>query len=165
MAKFEDLEDVTIGNPKAGDVVKYTATGWVNGADATGTPPGGNACGSLDGNFRPDKSTTITEPWTWEVGDAKCGVIVEHSDGVNNLDEFSRLCPGRVEVGNKNGRGELKTFDGGNTRLSAFDSQLSFYDMNNPSGVTLSELVACCDTDAGGGGTISSGGLVLTLYR
>ena len=156
MAKFEDLEDVTIRNPKAGDVVKYTATGWVNGADATGTPPGGNPCGT--NNFSPDKSATITEPWTWEVGDAKCGVIVEHSDGVNNLDEFSRLCPGRVEVGNKNGRGELKTFDGGNTRLSAFDSQLSFYDMNNPSGVTLSELVACCDTDAGGGGTSSSGG-------
>ena len=27
MAKFEDLEDVTISNPKDGDVVKYTATG------------------------------------------------------------------------------------------------------------------------------------------
>ena len=100
MAKLNDLEDVTISNPKVGDVVKYSATGWVNGADATGTPTGGNPCGNLDGFPENDSEETITEPWTWEVGDAKCGVIVEHSDGVNNLDEYSKLCPGRVEVGN-----------------------------------------------------------------
>ena len=72
MAKLNDLEDVTISNPKAGDVVKYTATGWVNGADVTGTPPGGNACGNLDGfPSENDSEETITKTWTWEVGDGR----------------------------------------------------------------------------------------------
>lgn len=156
MAKLNDLEDVTISNPKAGDVVKYTATGWVNGADATGTPPGGNACGNLDGFPENDSKETITETWTWEVGDGECGVVVEHEDGVNSLDEYSKMCPGQIVVGNVNGRAQLKTFDGGNSRLTAFDNQLSFYDINNQDGVTLSELVACCD--GGSGGTSGSGG-------
>ena len=109
MAKLNDLEDVTISNPKAGDVVKYTATGWTNAADATGSAPGGNPCGNLDDYTHKDKPATITEPWTWETDD-KCGVIVKNQDGVNQLDEYARVCPGRVEVGNKNGNAELKTF-------------------------------------------------------
>ena len=61
MAKFEDLEDVTINSPKVGDVVKYTATGWQNGSDAVSGGPGGNACGELDGYLQDDKAETITE--------------------------------------------------------------------------------------------------------
>ena len=112
--------------------------------------PTNNACGDLDDYTRRDRQETITEPWTWKTDD-KCGVIVKNQDGVNQLDEYARVCPGRVEVGNKNGRGEFKTFNLGNTRLTAFDNQLEFFDVNNPNGVTLSELVACCDTDDGGG--------------
>ena len=152
MAKFEDLEDVTISNPKAGDVVKYTATGWVNGADATGTPPGGNPCGTMDGYTRDDREETITEMWKWEVDtDGNCGIRVENEDGVNNLDEYAEVCPGRVVVGNNLGRGELKARDLGKVRLSASEI-LFFQDRENPSGVTLSELVACCDTGGGEGG-------------
>ena len=155
MAKFEDLEDVTISNPKAGDVVKYTATGWVNGADATGTPPGGNPCGNMDGYTRDDRQETITEMWKWEVDtDGDCGIRVENEDGVNNLDEYAELCPGRVVVGNNLGRGELKARDLGRTRLSSSEI-LFFQDKENPSGVTLSELVACCDTGPGDGGGVT----------
>ena len=156
MAKLNDLEDVTISNPKAGDVVKYTATGWTNAADATGSAPGGNPCGNLDDYTHKDKPATITEPWTWSIEDGE-SVRVEHQDGVNQLDEYTDIYPGRIVVGNKNGRGELKTFDGGNTRLSAFSDQLSFYDVNNPDGVTLSELVACCDGGSGGSSTGGAG--------
>ena len=157
MANLNDLDDVTISNPKSGDVVKYTATGWTNAADATGSGTGGNPCGSMDDFTQTDVAQTITEPWTWSVEDTEYGVKVEHQDGVNNLDEYSALYPGRVVVGNKNGSAELKTFDGGNTRLSALGDQLSFYDSNIPGGVTLAELVACCDTggDSGGGGSVS----------
>lgn len=157
MANLNDLDDVTISNPKVGDVVKYTAQGWANGADATGSGPGGNPCGSMDDYTQTDVAQTITEPWTWSIEDAEYGVKVEHQAGVNNLDEYSALYPGRLTVGNKNGSAELKTLDGGNTRLSALGSQLSFYDVNNPDGVTLAELVACCDTDGsgGGGGTVT----------
>ena len=152
MANLNDLDDVTISNPKVGDVVKYTAQGWANGADATGGGTGGNPCGSMDDFTQTDVKQTITEPWTWSIEDGEYGVKVEHQAGVNNLNEYSALYPGRVVVGNKNGSAELKTFDGGNTRLSALGDQLSFYDINNPEGVTLAELVACCDTDGSGGG-------------
>ena len=154
MANLNDLDDVTISNPKVGDVVKYTAQGWANGADATGGGTGGNPCGSMDDFTQTDVAQTITEPWTWSIEDGEYGVKVEHQAGVNNLDEYSALYPGRVVVGNTNGSGELKTFDGGNTRLSALGNQLSFYDINNPDGVTLAELVACCDTDGSGGGSV-----------
>ena len=107
---------------------------------------------NLDDYTHKDKPATITEPWTWETDD-KCGVIVKNQDGVNQLDEYAKLCPGRVEVGNKNGNAELKTFNGGNSRLTAFQNQREFFDINNQDGVTLSELVACCDTGDGGTGT------------
>ena len=47
----------------------------------------------------------------------------------------------------------LRRFNGGNSRLTAFQNQLEFFDINNQDGVTLSELVACCDTGDGGTGT------------
>ena len=159
MANLNDLDDVTISNPKFGDVVKFTATGWTNASDATSGGNGGNPCGDLDGYPKNDSEETITKSWTWSIRDTEYGVKVEHQAGVNNLNEYSALYPGRVVVGNTNGSGELKTFDGGNTRLSALGNQLSFYDVNNPDGVTLAELVACCDTggDTGGGGGSVSG--------
>ena len=150
MTTLNDLTDVTISDPKATQVLKYTAQGWVNAADATSSGVEGNPCGAMDGYLKADVSETITEPWTWSIEDTEFGVKVEHQDGVNNLDEYSALYPGRVVVGNKYGSAELKTFDGGNSRLTAFNDQLEFYDINNPDGVTLSELVACCDD---GGGT------------
>ena len=158
MAKLNDLDDVTIDNPKVGDVVKYTASGWQNGADSTSGGVGGNPCGNLDGYPQSDSEETITDTWTWEVGDGKCGVVVEHQDGVNNLGEGAKLCPGRVEAYNKNGKIEMKTFDSGNSRINAFDNQLSFQDVNNPTGVTLAELVACCDGSSGGGSGGGGGG-------
>ena len=158
MANLNDLDDVTISNPKVGDVVKYTAQGWANGADATGSGPGGNPCGSMDDYTQTDVAQTITEPWTWSIEDGEY-IRVEHQDGVNNLGEFTNVYPGRLLVGNKNGSVELKAYDGGNSRLTAFQDQLEFYDVNNPDGVTLSELVACCDTDGSGGG---SGGVTGT---
>jgi len=152
MANLNDLDDVTISNPKVGDVVKYTATGWQNGADATGSAVGGNPCGDMDHYTRDDRNETITEMWKWEVDtDGDCGIRVENEENVNNLDEYAELCPGRVVVGNSLGRGELKARDLGRTRLSATDI-LFFQDKENPTGVTLSELVACCDGDGGGGG-------------
>ena len=152
MANLNDLDDVTISNPKSGDVVKYTATGWTNAADSTSGGVGGNPCGNLDGYPQSDSEETITDTWTWEVSDGKCGVVVKHQDGVNSLEEGSKLCPGRVEAYNKNGKIEMKTFDGGDSRINAFDNQLSFYDVNNPTGVSLAELVACCDNNIPGNG-------------
>ena len=154
MANLNDLDDVTISNPKVGDVVKYTAQGWANGADATGGGTGGNPCGSMDDFTQTDVKQTITEPWTWSIEDGEY-VRVEHQDGVNNLNEFTNIYPGRLLVGNKNGSVELKAYDGGNSRLTAFQDQLEFYDVNNPDGVTLSELVACCDGDGSGGGSVT----------
>lgn len=157
MTTLNDLTDVTISDPKSAQVLKYTAEGWVNATDATGGAAGGNPCGANDDNVKSDVAEIITEPWLWSIEDTEYGIKVEHQDGVNDLDEFSALYPGRLEVGNKNGGGEFKTFDGGDTRLSAFNNQLSFYDINNPTGVTLAELVACCDDDGGETPTPRSG--------
>ena len=154
MANLNDLDDVTISNPKVGDVVKYTAQGWANGADATGGGTGGNPCGSMDDFTQTDVKQTITEPWTWSIEDGEY-VRVEHQAGVNNLNEFTNVYPGRLLLGNKNGSVELKAYDGGNSRLTAFQDQLEFYDVNNPDGVTLSELVACCDGTGSGGGSVT----------
>ena len=96
MAKLNDLEDVTISNPKAGDVVKYTATGWTNAADATGSAPGGNPCGNLDDYTHKDKPATITEPWTWETDD-KCGVIVK-TKMVSTNSMNMHVCPGQLKL-------------------------------------------------------------------
>ncbi len=152
MTTLNELTDVTISDPKAAQVLKYTAEGWVNAADATGGAAGGNPCGDNDGSLKSDVAETITEPWTWSIEDGEY-VRFEHQDGVNNLDEFTNVYPGRLLVGNKNGSVELKAYDGGNSRLTAFQDQLEFYDVNNPEGVTLSELVACCDGEGGGGGS------------
>jgi hypothetical protein len=157
MTTLNELTDVTISDPKAAQVLKYTAEGWVNATDAASSGAGGNPCGANDDNVKSDVAETITEPWNWSIGDAEYGVKVDHQDGVNSLDEYSALYPGRLTIGNKYGGGEFKTFDGGNTRLSAFENQLSFYDINNPEGVTLAELVACCDDGGGDTPTPRSG--------
>ena len=151
MSNLNELGDVTISDLKAGDVIKYTANGWVNAADSSTPGSSGNPCGTYDGYPSADEEETINKTWTWEVGDGKCGVVVEHQDGVNALDEYSKLCPGYFEAGNKNGNIKIKTFDGGNSIIDAGAQQLSFKDMNNQDGVTLAELVACCDSDVDGG--------------
>lgn len=153
MAKLNDLDDVTISNPRVGDVVKYTATGWANASEMH-SPAGGNACGTSDNYTEDNKAETITEPWTWEVSNNQCGVIVKGDEN----DEFGELCPSRVEVGNKNGRAQLKVFDGGNSRLTAFNDQLEFYDVNVPNGITLGELAGCCSGGGGSGGGVSGSG-------
>ena len=62
MAKLNDLEDVTISNPKVGDVVKYSATGWVNGADATGTPTGVTPVGTLMASLKMTAKKPLPKP-------------------------------------------------------------------------------------------------------
>ena len=145
MAKFEDLEDVTIENPTAGDVVKYTATGWVNGKDIGGGGPSGCDPGNTP---QKDRAETITEPWTWQVDDNQCGITVETAPGVDGLEQYAQVCPSRLVTGNKFGRMQMKTFDGGNSRITAFENQLEFADAQNES-VTLSELVDCCNSGSG----------------
>ena len=157
MTTLNDLTDVTISDPKAAQVLKYTAQGWVNATDATSSGAGGNPCGANDDNLKSDVSEIITEPWLWSIEDTEYGIKVEHQDGVNTLNEYAAVYPGRITAGNKNGSAELKTFDGGNSRLTAFQNQLEFYDINNPEGVTLSELVACCDDGGGDTPTPRSG--------
>ncbi len=163
MTTLNELTDVTISDPKAAQVLKYTAEGWVNAADATGGAAGGNPCGDNDGNLKSDVAETITEPWTWSIEDGEY-VRVEHQDGVNNLGEFTNIYPGRLLVGNKNGTVELKAYDGGNSRLTAFQDQLEFHDVNNPDGVTLSELVACCDSGGGSGGVTGTNSVTMVNF-
>lgn len=119
--------------------------------------PTNNACGDLDDYTRRDRQETITEPWTWEVDENECGVTVEHQDGVNQLEQYSKVCPEHLITGNTSGRVELKVLDTGKSRLQAFENQLEFVDINNPGGVSLAELVACCDGGSGGGGSSSGG--------
>jgi len=127
--------------------------------------PTNNACGDLDDYTRRDRQETITEPWTWEVDENECGVTVEHQDGVNQLEQYSKVCPEHLITGNTSGRVELKVLDTGKSRLQAFENQLEFVDINNPGGVSLAELVACCDGGSGGGGGSSSGGAGLNAAQ
>ena len=152
MAKLNDLEDVTISNPKAGDVVKYTSTGWVNGADVTGTPPGGNPCGDMDGIPNTGSEETITEKWTWE--NAGCPSI-EVKD--TEAGHSSYICPNKFQVQGDNVTGVLG-LDSGDIRMVASGGKLKFTDSEVTTPVTLAELVACCD-DGGGG----EGFVVMTL--
>jgi hypothetical protein len=113
--------------------------------------PTNNACGDLDDYTRRDRQETITEPWTWEVEEGECGVTVERQNDTT-LEQYANVCPSRVVVGNNQGRLQLKSEDSGKSSITAFEDQLSFADINNPDGVTLAELVACCDGGTGGGG-------------
>ena len=149
MAKFEDLDDVTISNPKVGDVVKYTATGWQNGADATGTPPGGNPCGDLNDYTKRNRRETITEPWVWDLKRdttlpyADDAITVKDDDG-----NFAYYGSRRARVANGLGFTTMRTKDDGQSELQA-QNTLSFIDSQVPNGVTLAELIA--GTGAGGG--------------
>ena len=138
MAQLNDLDDVTISNPKVGDVVKYTATGWQNGADATGTPAGGNPCGNLDGYTKNDSEETITEKWTWE--DAGCPSIeVKDSSG-----DSAEVCPNAFIVRSDAGlEGRLKSRGvDGQIELRVNGGQLYFRDDVVSPPVRLAELVA-----------------------
>ena len=141
MAKLNDLDDVTIDSPRAGDVIKYTATGWVNGADAVSGGPGGNACGSLDGYLRPDKAETITEPWTWE--DAGCPSIkVEATEGEFENDH-AEICPNAFIVRSDLGlEGRLKSRGvDGQIELRVNGGELNFRDDTVSPPVKLKDLV------------------------
>jgi hypothetical protein len=142
MAKLNDLEDVSISNPKVGDVVKYTATGWQNAADATGTPAGGNPCGDLDGYTQNDKEEIITEPWTWE--DAGCPSITVK----DAASQSAEVCAHKYGIKQSGVEGEFK-LDNGNVKLTATGSELYFSDSAVTGGVRLAELIA----GSGGGGS------------
>jgi hypothetical protein len=139
MAKLNDLEDVSISNPKVGDVVKYTATGWQNAADATSTPVGGNPCGDLDGYTENDKEETITEPWTWE--DAGCPSITVKD---TNLNEKAEICADRFVISDGNGKtGLFKTQNqNGEIEIRVNGGRLQFRDDQVTPPVSLAELVA-----------------------
>lgn len=142
MANLNDLDDVTISNPKAGDVVKYTATGWTNAADATGTPPGGNPCGSMDGYLKEDEAATITEPWVWQ--DAGCpSITVEDTTGPFAGDK-AEICSSAFIVRDANGKeGRLKARgQDGEIELRVNGGQLYFRDDVVTPPVRLAELVA-----------------------
>lgn len=142
MANLNDLDDVTISDPKVGDVVKYTASGWQNGADATGTPAGGNPCGNLDGYTQSDKEETITEPWTWE--NAECPAItVKSTEGIDAGDS-AEICPNAFIVRSDTGlEGRLKSRGvDGEIELRVNGGQLYFRDDVVSPPVRLAELVA-----------------------
>jgi hypothetical protein len=142
MANLNDLDDVTISNPRAGDVVKYTATGWTNAADATGTPPGGNPCGSMDGYLKEDEAATITEPWVWQ--DAGCpSITVEDTTGTFAGDK-AEICSNKFIVRDANGKEGVFKARGtdGEVELRVNGGQLYFRDDVVTPPVRLAELVA-----------------------
>lgn len=142
MAKLNDLEDVTISNPKVGDVVKYTATGWQNGEDAGGDGVNGNPCGTLDHYTRDDREETITEPWDWELdSDDECLHITTPT-------QKGFYCANRVNVSNKIASVAMRAMDNGDGRLKSAN-KLMFEDAQVPNGVSLAELVA--GMSSGGG--------------
>ena len=144
MAKLNDLEDVTISNPKAGDVVKYTATGWTNAADATGSAPGGNPCGNMDGFLRRDVNEDITGTFTWTGPDGVSKIIVESPT------ETTELTGGSVILKDKaSGEiGKIAITNDDNNLILRSNNTLQFVDSTLTEPVTLAELVACCDDGA-----------------
>lgn len=136
MAKFNDLDDVTISDPKVGDVVKYTAQGWQNGADATGTAPGGNPCGEMDGVLYEDSAATITQAWVWE--DAGCPSIQVKDTASNSQ---SNLCAHQITLNNTNGlEGKFQATD--KVSLAVNGGELYFRDDVVSTPIRLAELVA-----------------------
>ena len=121
-----------------------------------------NVCGDLDDYTKRNRRETITEPWEWSVINTENStngnspaITATYRGAGDNLDEKAVLAPNRLEVENQNGMVQLKVFDGGNAGLKS-DQTLTFFDEDIPGGVTLKELVECCD-DAGSG-TGSGGG-------
>ena len=158
MAKLNDLEDVTISNPKAGDVVKYTATGWVNGADVTGTPPGGNPCGELDDFLRRNIDEEITGTYTWKGADAESKIIVESPTETTQLTGGSIIFTDRASGES----GRIQITNATDDLMLRSSNKLFFKDSTLTDPVSLAELVACCDDGAGGGG---SGGGFAPMMR
>lgn len=148
MAKLNDLEDVTIDNPRVGDVVKYTATGWVNGADATGTPPGGNACGGNDDFLRRNIDEEITGTFTWQGEDGESKVIVESPT------ETTQLTGGSIIFTDKDSgeSGRIQITNADNDLILRSNNTLQFSDSSTTEPVSLAELVACCDGGGSGSG-------------
>jgi len=141
MSKLNDLNDVTINNPKVGDVVKYTASGWVNAQDSTGGTPG-NPCGDLDGYTRRDRKETITEPWTWD--------LIKDVDGFRDQDaiivknetgEIAYYSAHRTRLDNTQGYMKMQINTNGQGLLQSQNSMM-FVDSQVPQGVTLAELLA-----------------------
>ncbi len=146
MANLNDLDDVTIDNPKVGDVVKYTAQGWQNGADATNSGPGGNPCGELDGVLYEDSAATITQPWVWK--DAGCpSITVEETTGTFAGDK-AEICSNAFIVRDANGKeGRLKARGtDGQIELRVNGGELYFRDDVVSPPVRLAELVASTAT-------------------
>ena len=148
MAQLNDLDDVTISNPKVGDVVKYTATGWQNGADATGTPVGGNPCGDLTDYTKRNRKETIIEPWVWDLKRDTTGPLTDDvitvKDEQGNIGYFG---PRRTRNANDQGFVKMQILDDGQGLIQS-QNTLSFVDSQVPNGVTLAELIA--GTGAGG---------------
>lgn len=141
MAKLNDLDDVTIDNPKVGDVVKYTATGWVNGADAVSGGPGGNACGNLDDYLHPDKEAELSKPWVWK--DAGCpSITVQSTQGADAGDQVE-VCPGTVIVKSDTGlEGRFKSRGSdGQIEIRVNGGELNFRDDTVSPPVKLKDLV------------------------
>lgn len=155
MAKLNDLDDVNIVNPRAGDVVKYTAAGWTNGADAVSGGPGGNACGDLSDYTKYNRKETIIEPWIFDLDKDTVGPLTEDvitvKDEEGNIGYFG---PRRTRNANAQGFVKMQIKDDGQGLIQA-QNTLSFVDSQNPNGVTLAELAACCD--GSGGGNINRG--------
>ena len=150
MAKLNDLEDVTISNPKVGDVVKYTATGWQNGEDAGGEGVNGNPCGNLDHYTRDDAKETITEPWDWEIEDDEC----LHIRTPNQLGFY---CANKVNVSTALSSVAMRAEDNGDGAIKSVN-KLVFKDIQVPDGVTLGELVA--GANGGGSGVVAGNNVI-----
>jgi hypothetical protein len=148
MAKLNDLEDVSISNPKVGDVVKYTATGWQNAADSTGTPPGGNPCGAMDDYLRRNINENITGTFTWEGADGTSKVLVKSPTESTELTGGSVILTDRAsgEIG------KMAITNEENDLLLRSNNSLMFKDSTIDEPVSLAELIACCD-DGGGSDT------------
>ena len=140
MANLNDLDDVTISSPKVGDVVKYTAQGWQNGADSTGGNTPGNPCGTLDGYTKNDRKETITEPWTWDLPKDVDGFRDQDAITVkNDADEIAYYSAHRARLDNNLGYMKMQIETNGEGMLQA-QNQMIFYDSLVPQGVTLNQL-------------------------
>ena len=162
MANLNDLDDVTISNPKVGDVVKYTANGWQNGADAGGEGVNGNPCGNLDNYTRDDESEVITEPWTWNV-DSNEGIDVNSPDGSANI------LGNKVSVGTSGSSVSLEATSQGHSLIKAM-RQLKFQDVEVPDGISLAQLIALGGNSGGGnnnggGGSVNGTPILSKLFR
>ncbi len=157
MANLNDLDDVTISNPKVGDVVKYTALGWENGADAGGEGVNGNPCGNLDHYTRDDESEVITEPWTWNV-DSGEGLDVNSPDG------STKIRGDKVSINTSQSAVSLEATTQGSGLVKSL-KELRFQDAQVPNGITLAQLIALAgENNNNGGGAVSGTPILSKLF-